>query len=370
MLCPKCKKSIPDDALLCCYCGKKIVEAEKKHRKRANGSGTVYKLSGKRTHPWAAARNRVMIGTFATRAEALRKLETLSNKPVGDAYNLTLCEVHTLWEAEHSLDVANKTMNVYAAAWKRMQPLERMKMRDVRTEHVQDLIDAEVQDGRSRSQCEKIRSLYSQLCQYAMKRDIIDRNYATFLRMPKKKEKVRLVFTQEDIQLIRAEAQNNETAKLIMILIYTGFRINELMLLPLSGVDLPRRILVGGEKTEAGKNRTVPILPAIYQYVEYFYAAANGPLLISGYHGNQDAHNFRSRDFCPFLERLGIRTPARPFTPHCCRYTFATMAASAGLDPEALKRILGHKKYETTSDIYIQDDVDHLQEEMQKLTGY
>lgn len=121
-------------------------------------------------------------------------------------------EIHTLWEAEHQADVSLKTMDGYAAAWRHMQELASIKMKDIRTEHIQDLIDQEVQAGRSRSQCEKIRALYSQICQYAMKKDIIDRNYAAFLRMPRQKGKKRLtlsdIYIQEDVSHLRAEMQN------------------------------------------------------------------------------------------------------------------------------------------------------------------
>ncbi|MCI5842625.1 MAG: tyrosine-type recombinase/integrase [Clostridiales bacterium] len=369
MTCPKCKKEIPKDAVLCCYCGKKLAEIERRARKRPNGAGTVYKLKGRRSKPWVAARKGVILGLYATKAEAQYKLDSTAGKPIGDGINLTMEEIHTLWWAEHQRDISADTVEAYEMTWKLFDQLKAKKFRNIRTDDVQELIDHQVRQERSRSQCEKIRTLYSQLCKYAIKKDIIDRNYAEFLRLPKQKKKQRLTFTPDDIKLIKEESGTNETAKLVMILIYTGLRINELLMLPMSGVDLEHSIIIGGEKTAAGRDRTVPILPEIYDDVAYFYRKSPGRQLIDGYDGNRDAHNFRNRDFVPLLERLGIRTADRPFTPHCCRYTFATMAATAGLDPEALKRILGHSKYETTSDIYIQDDTDYLISEMKKIGG-
>ena len=47
MLCPKCRSEIPDDANICCYCGRVIHRLEPRPRKRPNGAGSVYKLTGK-----------------------------------------------------------------------------------------------------------------------------------------------------------------------------------------------------------------------------------------------------------------------------------------------------------------------------------
>ena len=42
--CIKCKAALPDGALFCPMCGKKQVPEKRKALKRANGTGTVYKI--------------------------------------------------------------------------------------------------------------------------------------------------------------------------------------------------------------------------------------------------------------------------------------------------------------------------------------
>jgi hypothetical protein len=45
MDCRKCSRSLPDDAIFCCYCGVKQ-EITRKRRKRSNGSGAVFRYRG------------------------------------------------------------------------------------------------------------------------------------------------------------------------------------------------------------------------------------------------------------------------------------------------------------------------------------
>ena len=241
-------------------------------------------------------------------------------------------------------------------------------MRTLRTEDVQKIVDADVAKGRSRSTVKKIQTLYSQLCQYAMRKDILDRNYADFLVLPRQEPVQRDTFTEDEILRLRADADaGDETSMIILILIYTGYRINELLQKRRDQVDLDLDVMYGGKKTAAGRGRVVVIHPTIRPYVEYFAARATGPLLLSGYTGNLVRNNFARRDWKNTLQRLGITREGRQLHPHCTRYTFATRAKTAGVDNDAIKRTLGHTDFAVTSDVYIQDDIQRLKSEIQKL---
>ena len=330
MLCPKCRREIPDDSNICCYCGRVIHRLEPRPRKRPNGSGSVYKLTDKRrTRPWVMAKGGKILGRYATKTAAQEALEKLAGK---------------------------------------LEPLAPRKMRTLRTEDVQKIVDADVAKGRSRSTVKKIQTLYSQLCQYAMRKDILDRNYADFLVLPRQEPVQRDTFTEDEILRLRADADaGDETSMIILILIYTGYRINELLQKRRDQVDLDLDVMYGGEKTAAGRGRVVVIHPTIRPYVEYFAARATGPLLLSGYTGNLVRNNFARRDWKNTLQRLGITREGRQLHPHCTRYTFATRAKTAGVDNDAIKRTMGHTDFALTSDVYIQDDIQRLKSEIQKL---
>ena len=58
---------------------------------------------------------------------------------------------------------------------------------------------------------------------------------------------------------------------LILIQCYSGWRPRELCYLRLDDVDLNARTFTGGLKTNAGKNRVVPIHPRIFDLVQARY---------------------------------------------------------------------------------------------------
>ena len=131
-------------------------------------------------------------------------------------------------------------------------------------------------------------------------------------------------------------------------------RIGELFSLPLKAYH--ESYVIGGEKTEAGKNRIIPIRPEGQEYFAYFAKKANGSLLISGYEGQKVPANFRRREYYPLLEKLKIERK----TPHATRHTYATRAVKEGLAPEYLQKILGHANYATTADVYTHIDAETL----------
>lgn len=80
MVCIKCKAEIPDGSRYCNMCGKKQVKETGMRKNRPHGAGTVYKVSGKRQKPWAAARYNKLIGYFRTQEEAFEALESTASQ--------------------------------------------------------------------------------------------------------------------------------------------------------------------------------------------------------------------------------------------------------------------------------------------------
>lgn len=356
MDCIKCSAHLPNGALYCPMCGKKQVKEKRKALKRANGTGTVYKLQGRRKRPWVAAKNKVVIGYYEKKTDALESLERLSGKDLTERYNMTFAEVFEAWKEEHFKEIGEKGVESYSRAFDVFSTLHGKKFRDLRTADFQTVLDPHMK--KSHSTVSKYKQLLTQMSQWAIREEICTTNFAKFVRVPESVRKEKEIFTEEDVA--KLEADNSEAAKIVLMLIYTGMRIGELFSLEVA--DCHGNYVVGGEKTEAGRNRVIPIRPEGRYYFSYFQAQANGSTLLSGYVGQKTVANFRRRDYYPLLDRLGIPR----ITPHAARHTFTSWAVKEGVAPEILQKILGHADYSTTANIYTHIDVDTLVKALEK----
>ena len=160
-------------------------------------------------------------------------------------------------------------------------PLHRETFRDLRTGQFQAIIDyysapfpAVKNDGSPKldsfgqpviskplsfSSLSKMKALLTQLYDYAMQNDIVHKNYATFLSLPKQETLPKDCFTERELQQIERAVDSVPHADSILLMCYTGFRIAEFLELRPEDYDPVDRTLTGGKKTEAGRNRIVPV---------------------------------------------------------------------------------------------------------------
>ena len=125
--------------------------------------------------------------------------------------------------------------------------------------------------------------------------------------------------------------------------------------------NLDECYITGGSKSDAGKDRKVPIHKDIICLVKNRIAEAE--LLGSKYLFNDPtsrtsmnltADKFQKR-FSKIMDALGME-----HNSHDCRETFATKAKDAGMDEYIKKRILGHKIADVTESVYTKRDIAEL----------
>ena len=358
MDCIKCKATLPEGALFCPLCGKKQAPGQRKRRKRANGSGTIYKMPGNRAKPWAAQRNNVYIGSFKTYAAAQKALERITDVDISDKYNLTFAQIYELWKPVHARTVTKGQMDCYASAYKNCEDLHQHKFRLLRKSDYQAVILKLEEKQRSKSTCEKVMQLFGQLSKWAMDEGIVNQNHARNVTIAATQKSRKRPFTDAQIQAI--QKSKNRSADIALILIATGARINELFKVPVS--DCRGTYFIGGSKTEAGERRVIAVSPIglnAYQALLRDAQELKCRLLIDAYNGNKDISNFRKRDFKELMDEIG----ATQMTPHNCRHTFSTLAVRNGVSAPILRRMMGHADIKTTDKIYTHlDEADILSE--------
>lgn len=374
MECQRCHKEIPEGSLFCNWCGKRQPDApspqRRKHR-RPSGSGSVYKLKGQRARPWVALTSkREVLGTYETSGEAVQALDSYNaqNTPAAKL-RCTFAQAYEKWRLQPRFATLSRDMvKGYELAYSRAEPLYNRQMRDLKADDYQQIIDSMVAKGLSRSSCEKQRTLFSQLCEWAMKQDIINKNYALLLELPPAAGKADRTLTNEEIRKIssyQTDKKYGQTAKIAMALLYTGMRIDELLSMQCEDVHLDQRYMVGGEKTESGKNRIIPILDPIYKIIAGWMldSACTGYLIQSAKGTKLDKRNVATR-FRALMQECGIEG----VHPHTLRHTASSKMVECGLEQTAVQSILGHKNFSTTANKYISHtDPAYLLQEMQKL---
>lgn len=352
--------------------------------KMPNGSGSVYKLSDtKRRRPWVASVSagfnskgrqiRQIIGYYATQPEARTALSEFQKHPTAKI-DITLGALYKEWFDGHCRDLSRSTTQGYEAAWKYLRAINAMKVKDIRTGQVQKVIDEARQIRKddkgnvtehelSHSSLSKIRLLAGLLLDYAKKNDIVTTNYVEFVKLPRHEEGTRDAFTELEVAKVEKAAPALRGAEAVLVMCYTGFRVDEFLSLTTFSYNPTACTLTGGNKTQAGKNRVVPVHPKIKSIIEA-WAKGQGEALFCWPDGRRYSTGyFRKNIFYPTLEALGIRK----LEPHCTRHTFASMLHSAGVSTVDIQKLMGHSNYSVTADVYTHVDLDGLKRAVNRL---
>lgn len=338
--------------------------------KKANGNGSVSKLSGIRRKPYIARvtlgwdestgrQIRKTIGTYVTQKEAQKALIDYLDNPYDlDLSNILFKDVYEKWSKLKYPKVSHSAILGYQSAYNNVEKLHNMKIKDIKARHLQEAIDS---CSKGQATKKKIKFLFGQMFAYAMQNDIITKDYSEFVDIGKaSEESKREPFSNKEIELLWKHIDDIEFIDTILIMIYSGFRIGELLELETKNIDLVNMTMTGGLKTEAGKNRLVPIHPKILPLIEKRYNKDNQYLIINFKGKKMKYDNYYKEKFIPIMEQLNMK-----HRPHDCRHTFATLLSNANANATAIKKMIGHESYATTEKIYTHKDIEELRKNVE-----
>ena len=379
MPCRKCKRETPPDALYCPYCGLCLnpTPSTRKPRTRPNGTGTAVK----RGKTWTS---RVVIGWkpvegspslpiwrtkggFKTKREALDYCSTLLKSPRENRARPTVRQIYDAWLPTHESRVSKSTMDCYRSAWKYFAPIYHLPFADIDLDDLQECVDECPHGKRTK---ENMKALAGLLMKYAIPRHHTDMNYAEFLHTGNDAKGTHPAFSMEQVEMIRRQIGITPYADYVYCLIYTGFRPTEMFVLTKD--DYKDGVLYGGIKTDAGKNRAVPVSDKIKPIIEK-QLSGNSGLLFPKEDGTPLSTNyFRKFCFYKVLEAAGIQpipTPDSPptYVPYSCRHTFANMLKSAQGSDKDKAGLIGHEDYKTTQKHYQTPELEAMKAIIQQL---
>lgn len=366
--------------------------------KRENGSGTIVRRKYVNSVKYIAyspavyvkegagltrsKATRIKIGTYTSRKEAREALDLYIRHPTLK-YNFTLEDMYNDWEKNAFSDLSAQTKTSWTTSWAKIKgcpspALAPMLMREITTGDIRDLLDyyarehlEKNKEGKdvtvpplSKSYITKIKALMTQLCTHAVENNIIERNYAALVKIPKMEAGTRRAFTDLEFQKLEKGWETAPGGDACLVLCYTGFRVSEFCQLTRFSFDPKTKTLRGGLKTEAGKDRVIPVHTKILPIIERWYAASQGPLYPrpDGKAYNKDT--FSSGVWKPCMQSLGLPDD---LTPHSARHTFGTRMSAAGARPEDIQRIMGHADYSMTANTYINQDDSALFQAIEKM---
>lgn len=315
-------------------------------RRRGNGQGTAFKRGGK----WTAQitieiekdedgkiinRKFKSKGGFATKREALAYIPTMFNEPLEKRRATTFAELYDLWFEPHCQNITKHTVKGYTSAYAKCEALYKKEFASLKTADLQEVIDACTLSRRTK---ENIKCLFSNLYNYAMQNDYATKNYSQYVKLPKKSKSTKDAFTDAEIQKLWEDYNNgNSFTAYILIMIYTGMRYGEMCTVLKENINCDEKYIVGGIKSNAGIDRVIPINEKILPVIAKVYPTIDKRLL-------EISDKVYYTKFYGTLERLGMRK----LNPHCCRHTFFTLTAKAGIQPAIITAIGGHGNYSTT----------------------
>ena len=340
--------------------------------KNPNGYGSISKLKGKRRRPYMtrittgfdANGKQLMkvLGYYKTRTEAMKALADFNDNPYNISLNdVTLKEVLDRFMKNKERTVEQSSLKAYKVWYNYLKPLYNKKMKDIRTLELQNLINS--LSYLSTGSLKLVKSFIGMIFKDAMKMDIVSKDYSQFIELPKHKVKIiRKIFTEEEIALLWENVINLEYVDVILILIYTGMRINELLKLKKVDIDLEKNIITGGSKTEAGKNRIIPIHPKILPLIVKRLGNRTDYLIPNKSEKSYYLYtNFRRNEFMRIMKILGME-----HTIHDTRHTFATLISDVSSNESAITEIIGHTSMNMTKR-YIHTNIEKIRAEIEKI---
>jgi len=339
-----------------------------------NGYGSIINLGKKRRKPFAVRittgveefinkdgvksyrQKYKYLGYFEKRKEALEFLALYNNKPqLVENKDITFNDIYEAWSKRKFEEIAKGTATQYKVVYNHCKELHNLPFSLIKVNQLQAIIDKHKNKGN----INQFKTFFNMIYNYALKNEVVDKNYANFIEMPKRvKKHKKTPFSKDEINTLWLN-KDKPYVNLILIQLYTGARISELLELTLDNINLNERYFyIAKSKTPAGV-RFVPIHKDIFNFIKdavesnkaYLFERKDKPFKYNYYLKNV---------FTPLMSKYNLN-----HTPHETRHTFISQCDRLTLNRIAVARIVGHTSNNITEH-YTHKDINDLIEAIDK----
>lgn len=309
------------------------------------------------------------LGYFAKRSEALAFLADYNRgKPVLAEYSsklLTFEEMYDKW-FNYRMGMNKKPSMAlqknWGVAYKQFSELHERPFQFLKTADYDACFKRRAH--LSKSTIGFMKAVLHGMYDYALKYELVEKDYSRLItaEYTVNEEEAHTPFTEEEIKLLW---KRQDEAWFILVMIYTGLRASELCHIEIKNIHYEERYMTGGMKTDAGRNRVIPlhdsIIPLMKSHIDARYK-----YLIHDTRGRAYTFTaFYSTPWRRLMDLLGME-----HKPHDTRVTCGTMMELAGVPLNRRKAILGHAQNDITEDVYTRIPVSELVKEINKLPVY
>lgn len=330
-------------------------------RRRPNGYGSVVKLKGNRSRPWCVKvtqydeeghAKQVPIAYAETEEQANILLAQYNNNPWNiDREKVTLAVLYQRWSKIKLPKLSDSLQSSLKSAFKHCSKYYGVKYRSIRAYQMQDCID---NCGCGYSTQGAIKNLWGHLDRFAFECDIIDKMYSILTTAPPIPETNRTPFTPEQIEKLW-EIQDDDWVNTVLIYLYTGFRLTELLNMKTEQVNMKDWYFQGGIKSASGKNRIVPVHERIKPIVKALVDQGN--TYFFSYQGKKISQTHYYLFWGEVMKKINADK-----TPHEARHTFETNLDNAGGNRKCIDMLMGHKSKDVGNRVYNHKTLDQLRE--------
>ena len=309
---------------------------------------------------------------------------TIEEQKKGDE-KMKLKELLEVWlerYMKHTIKI--RTYNRYKSICELhlIKDLGEYELDELKPNVLQDFLLKKIDDHYSTNTIKGIVSVLKQALRLAITLEFVDKEYCSNLKMPSSEEKEISVFTKKEQQIIESFCLNHKKSNYIGIVIclYTGIRLGELLALTWEDIDFNSNLLTINKTSYSAKldgktqiivdkpktkksNRVIPLPNQLVKLLKIIKKESNSKYVITTRNSGMVGNRSYQRTFKFILKKVNV--PYRNF--HSLRHTFATNAIELGMDVKTLAEILGHTNAMITLNRYSHSLLNYKIEMMNKL---